>query len=66
MDCYTTVDRKYGDLALANYARIGRALLLYQKGQKLNGILELEGLASSLRGYAEVEILHGMQRDCHQ
>lgn len=53
LDSYTSLVDKYGDLALASYARIGRALLLYQTGQRQESVLELQGLASSLRGYAE-------------
>lgn len=51
---YTTIVRQYPDLAITNYAKIGRALLLYQTGSKSQAILELEDLEVSLRGYAEV------------
>jgi hypothetical protein len=33
LEQYTQVAQQYPDLALAQYARIGRALLLYQQGQ---------------------------------
>ena len=65
LECYTTITRQYGDLALANYARIGRSMALFQTGQKTNAILELEGLAYSLRGYAEVHPhLHYANANC--
>ena len=41
-------------MAITNYARIHRALLLYQTGSKSQAILEFEDLEASLRGYAEV------------
>ena len=56
LDQYSAAARQYSDLALANYASVGRALLLYQTGQKMLGILEMEGLEYSLRGYAEVRL----------
>ena len=54
LETYTLITRKYPDLAITNYARINRALLLYQTGSKSQAILELEDLEASLRGYAEV------------
>lgn len=54
LDAYTTITRKYPGLAITNYARIGRALLLYQIGNTSESILELEDLEASLRGFAEV------------
>ena len=54
LDTYTQVVRQYPELAITNYARINRALLLYQTGSKSQAILELEDLEASLRGFAEV------------
>lgn len=50
----TRIVDDFPDLAITNYARIRRALLLHQTGQTREAILELEGLESSLRGSAEV------------
>ena len=51
---YTQIVDTYPDLAITEYARVDRALLLYQTGHQLEAILELEGQESSMRGYAEV------------
>ena len=51
---YTLIVKQFPDLAISNYARIGRALMLYQTGNPSEAILELQDLESSLRGYAEV------------
>lgn len=45
---------KYPDYALAEYARVGRALLYYQAGDASRAILELESEEVVLTGYAEV------------
>ncbi len=42
------------DLALAEYGRIGRALLLYQLGAPREALLALEDEEAALRGAAEV------------
>lgn len=46
--------KQFPGLAISNYARIGRALMLYQAGNASEAILELEDLESALRGFAEV------------
>ncbi|KAK9810634.1 hypothetical protein WJX73_006012 [Symbiochloris irregularis] len=51
---YSFITKQYGDLALANYAQVGRALMLYQQGDTVRSILELDELELTLRGYAEV------------
>lgn len=40
-----------GDLALSSYARVGRALSLYQVGDRSQSILELEDMSVDLKGY---------------
>lgn len=54
LDAYTNVIEKYGDLALAEYAKIGRSLCLYQVGRTSDAILILEDEEVSLRGSAQV------------
>ena len=54
LELTTCIVDDFPDLAITNYARIRRALLLHQTGQTREAILELEGLESSLRGSAEV------------
>lgn len=54
LEDFTQITRRFPDLAITNYAKIGRALLLYQTGSKNQAILELEDLEVALRGYAEV------------
>lgn len=51
---YTTITQDYGDLALAEYARIGRALCLYQVGRVSDALLLLEDVEVVLRGAAQV------------
>ena len=51
---YTTITKRFPDLAISNYARLGRAFMLYQTGNASEAILELEDLEVSLRGLAEV------------
>lgn len=54
LDNYTEITKRFPELALTNYARIARALLLFQFGSRSQAILELEDLEASLRGLAEV------------
>lgn len=54
LDLYNLIVRTYPDLALSEYARIGRALLLYQVGSVSDAILELEDEEVALRGNPEV------------
>lgn len=51
---YTEAVRQFPDLALSEYARIGRALLLYQLGDTTQALLELQSSEVSMKGYAEV------------
>jgi len=54
LDKYTQIIEKYSDLALAERARISRALLMYQVGQVEDALLQLEDEEVALRGAAEV------------
>lgn len=51
---YTTIAKEYSDLALAERARIKRALMLYETGSVEQALLELEDEEVALRGNAEV------------
>ena len=46
--------KSYPDLAVTEYARLHRALLLYQLEDVRGSLLELDDLEVSLRGLAEV------------
>ncbi|KAG0558855.1 hypothetical protein KC19_10G059200 [Ceratodon purpureus] len=52
--CYSLITQKSGDLALAEYARVGRALTLYEVGDRAEAIAEMEDMSLSLKGYPEV------------
>ncbi|PNH11840.1 hypothetical protein TSOC_001277, partial [Tetrabaena socialis] len=51
---YSRLVAEHPDLALAEYGRIGRAIMLYQTGRPLDSILALEDAEVSMRGSAEV------------
>ena len=53
---YTTIVKEYSDLALAERARIKRALMLYETGAVEQALLELEDEEIALRGNAEVHL----------
>ncbi|KAK2980403.1 hypothetical protein RJ640_014576 [Escallonia rubra] len=48
------VVNNYKDLALSDYARVGRALTLYEVGDKDEAIAEMEDVSISLKGYPEI------------
>lgn len=50
---YARVVDSYGDLALSEYARFGRDLVLYERGDATRAIAGLEDSALALRGRAE-------------
>lgn len=54
LEVYTRIVKQFPGLAITNYARIERALMLYQVGNVSESILELQDLEASLRGLAEV------------
>lgn len=45
---------KYPDFAITDYARLDRALLLFQNGNRSRAILELEDLEFTEKGSAEL------------
>ncbi|KAM7513836.1 hypothetical protein LguiA_003419 [Lonicera macranthoides] len=54
LDCFAQVVKDYKDFALSDYARVGRALALYEVGDKDEAIAEMEDVSISLKGYPEV------------
>ncbi|KAL5224830.1 hypothetical protein ABZP36_011469 [Zizania latifolia] len=51
---FTAVVSEYKDLALSEYARVGRALVLYEVGDRDESIAEMEDVSVALRGYPEI------------
>ncbi|EEF35753.1 uncharacterized protein LOC8263080 [Ricinus communis] len=51
---FTLVVENYKDFAFSEYARVGRALALYEVGDKQEAIAEMEDVSISLKGYPEV------------
>ncbi|KAI4330119.1 hypothetical protein MLD38_028425 [Melastoma candidum] len=51
---FTLVIEGYKDFALSEYARVGRALALYEVGDRDEAITEMEDVSVSLKGYPEV------------
>lgn len=52
--------RDYKDFALSEYGRVGRALVLYEIGDRDEAIAEMEDVSISLKGYpglSSIEIL---------
>uniref|UniRef100_A0A7N0TVK6 Uncharacterized protein n=1 Tax=Kalanchoe fedtschenkoi TaxID=63787 RepID=A0A7N0TVK6_KALFE len=54
LDYFTQVVRDYKDFAFSEYARVGRALALYEIGDRDEAIAEMEDVSISLKGYPEV------------
>lgn len=54
LSCYDEIVHRFPDLAITEYARIHRAIFLYQTGNASRAILELEDEEVNLRGFAEV------------
>ncbi|GIL65688.1 hypothetical protein Vafri_19239 [Volvox africanus] len=54
LELYGRLVSEHPDLALAEYGRIGRAMMLYQVGRTSDSILALEDEEVSMRGAAEV------------
>jgi tetratricopeptide (TPR) repeat protein len=48
---FTRVVAEYADLALSEYARVGRALVLYEIGDRDESIAEMEDVSIALKGY---------------
>ncbi|XP_057502226.1 uncharacterized protein LOC130786026 [Actinidia eriantha] len=51
---FTQVIENYKDFALSDYARVGRAIALYEVGDREEAIAEMEDVSISLKGYPEV------------
>ncbi|KAK9230224.1 hypothetical protein WN944_023191 [Citrus x changshan-huyou] len=51
---FTLVVENYKDFAFSEYARVGRALALYEVGDREEAIAEMEDVSISLKGYPEV------------
>ncbi|XP_057415565.1 uncharacterized protein LOC130710360 [Lotus japonicus] len=54
LDYFSQVIDSYKDLAFSEYARVGRALVLYEVGDREQAIAEMEDVSISLKGYPEV------------
>lgn len=54
LDYFTQVIEGYKDFAFTDYARVGRALVLYEIGDREQSIAEMEDVSISLKGYPEV------------
>ncbi|KAL6227974.1 hypothetical protein ACLB2K_001928 [Fragaria x ananassa] len=50
----TQVIEKYKEFAFSDNARVGRALTLYEVGNRNDAIAEMEDVSISLKGYPEV------------
>lgn len=51
---FSKVIESYKDLAFSEYARVGRALALYEVGDREQAIAEMEDVSISLKGYPEI------------
>nr|DAD22682.1 TPA_asm: hypothetical protein HUJ06_024145 [Nelumbo nucifera] len=51
LEYFTTVVKEYKDFAFSEYARVGRALALYEIGDREEAIAEMEDVSISLKGY---------------
>ncbi|KAL2628778.1 hypothetical protein R1flu_013464 [Riccia fluitans] len=51
---YEEVKQTAGDLALAEYARVGHAVTAYEVGDRNEAITEMEDVSIALRGYPEI------------
>ncbi|TKY60433.1 DNA-directed RNA polymerase III subunit RPC2 [Spatholobus suberectus] len=54
LDYFSQVIESYKDLAFSEYARVGRALALYEVGDREEAIAEMEDVSISLKGYPEI------------
>ncbi len=50
LDDYTTIVRRHPGLAITEYARLSRALMLFQNGRADDAVLQLDDLRVSLVG----------------
>ncbi|KAJ0973126.1 hypothetical protein J5N97_021085 [Dioscorea zingiberensis] len=54
LDSFSLVIKDYKDFAFTDYARVGRALALYEVGDRDEAIAEMEDVSISLKGYPEI------------
>ncbi|KAK3211719.1 hypothetical protein Dsin_016425 [Dipteronia sinensis] len=54
LNYFTLVVENYKEFAFSDYARVGRALALYEVGDREEAIAEMEDVSISLKGYPEV------------
>ncbi|KAF5184467.1 hypothetical protein FRX31_025946 [Thalictrum thalictroides] len=54
LNYFSQVVSDYKDFAFSDYARVGRALALYEVGNREEAISEMEDVSISLKGYPEV------------
>ncbi|KAF8404357.1 hypothetical protein HHK36_009240 [Tetracentron sinense] len=54
LEYFTQVVKDYKEFAFSDYARVGRALALYEIGDREEAIAEMEDVSISLKGYPEV------------
>ncbi|XP_058075733.1 uncharacterized protein LOC131224211 [Magnolia sinica] len=54
LEYFTQVVNDYKEFAFSDYARVGRALALYEVGDREEAIAEMEDVSISLKGYPEV------------
>lgn len=54
LEYFSEVVKDYNDFAFSDYARVGRAIALYEVGDKDEAIAEMEDVSISLKGYPEV------------
>ncbi|KAL3686829.1 hypothetical protein R1sor_013138 [Riccia sorocarpa] len=54
LDFYEELKQTAGDLALAEYARVGHAVTLYEVGDRNEAITEMEDVSVALKGYPEI------------
>ncbi|XP_043720376.1 uncharacterized protein LOC122667947 [Telopea speciosissima] len=54
LEYFSQVVKEYKDFAFSDYARVGRALALYEVGDREEAIAEMEDVSISLKGYPEV------------
>ncbi|KAF6167184.1 hypothetical protein GIB67_029822 [Kingdonia uniflora] len=54
LNYFTQVVNDYKEFAFSDYARVGRAISLYEVGDREEAIAEMEDVSISLKGYPEV------------
>ena len=60
LDDYTSIVERHPGLAVTEYARLSRALMLFQTGRPADAVLQLDDLRVSMLGCAR----HGVRDSC--